>query len=114
MGVCYRPILAIGVLFDEIQQAESFLRDNFEDDSEVLKQMESTGLVDFCAATNPIGLDGDVVDCYIERDYGFWIGRELDAKNVEEFTRQIKKAHDWWKSTFPGVEPQIVNTVGIY
>lgn len=112
MGVDYRPILAIGKLFDDEREALEFLKDNLDISAGDLEEIEKDGLEEYCLGANTFRVEGGRLNNYCSCNYGFWIGTELSPRS-EDFSHQLYEAVGWWRETFES-EPETIYTVVVY
>lgn len=109
MGIDYRAVLGIGVLFDDTCEVKDFLEENGLLPEEEREYIEENGVTNY---SHDSGIEVVCLNCY--NDFGYFVGYELNPRNPEVFADKVKAAISDWKHHFPEVEAEMIHTVKVY
>ena len=91
MGVDYRAVLGIGVLFDDTCEVKDFVEDHKILSEEEREYVDDNGITEY---SHESGIEVVCLDCY--RDGGYFVGYELNPRIPDMFADEVKAAISDW------------------
>ena len=110
MGVDYKPVLAIGLEFNDISEVMEFLKQNMELSEDDIFDIDEDGIEEWVYKKD-FEFTVECLNCYTG-DY-YYIGVKLNPWSVD-FQQQQVAGLKSWNERFPNVDPDIIHTVKVY
>lgn len=115
MGVSYNPIIGVGKVFDDEQEAKEWFLSQFPEEQESIEEeLDELGdgsLEEYLYSSGRFeGLEGSTLNCY--SGYGFVLYFPIYIQDVKKFSELLSTAECKWEALFKE-PPDIVHEVRV-